>query len=37
MFCVKLIDNTGNEHLILVFDKCTKIEIEDGSSIVKYE
>ena len=37
MFCVKLIDNTGNEHLILVLDKCTKIEIEDGSSIVKYE
>lgn len=37
MFCVKLIDNTGNEHLILVLDKCAKIEIEDGSSIVKYE
>lgn len=30
-------DNTGNEHLILVLDKCAKIEIEDGSSIVKYE
>jgi len=37
MFCVKLIDNTGNEHLILVLDKCAKIEIEDDSSIVKYE
>lgn len=37
MFCVKLIDNTGNEHLILVLDKCAKIEIEDGSRIVKYE
>ena len=37
MFCVKLIDNTGNEHLVLVFGKCAKIEIEDGSSIVKYE
>lgn len=37
MFCVKLIDNTGNEHLILVLEKCAKIEIEDGSSIVKYE
>ena len=37
MFCVKLIDNTGNEHLILVLDKCAKIEIEDGSSIVEYE
>lgn len=37
MFCVKLIDNTGNEHLILVLDKCAKIEVEDGSRIVKYE
>lgn len=37
MFCVKLIDNTGNEHLILILDKCAKIEIEDGSRIVKYE
>lgn len=34
MFCVKLIDNTGNEHLILVLDKCAKIEVEDGSRIV---
>lgn len=37
MFCVKLIDNTGNEHLILVLDKYAKIEVEDGSRIVKYE
>lgn len=37
MFCVKLIDNAGNEHLILVLDKYAKIEIEDGSRIVKYE
>jgi hypothetical protein len=37
MFCVKLIDKDKNEHLILVFDKCAKIEIEDGSRIVKYE
>lgn len=37
MFCVKLIDNTGNEHRILVLDKCAKIEIEEGSRIVKYE
>lgn len=37
MFCVKLIDNTGNEHFILVLDKYAKIEVEDGSRIVKYE
>lgn len=37
MFCVKLIDNTGNKHLILVFGEYAKIEIEDGSRIVKYE
>lgn len=36
-FCVKLIDNTGNEHLILILDKYAKIEIEEGSMIVKYE
>ena len=37
MFCVKLIDKDKNEHLILVLDKYAKIEVEDGSRIVKYE
>ena len=37
MFCVKLIDKDKNEHLILVLDKRAKIEIEEGSRIVKYE
>lgn len=37
MFCVKLIDLDGNEHLILVLDKYAKINVEDNSRIIKYE
>lgn len=37
MFCVKLIDLGGNEHIILVLNKYAKIDFEDGSNIVRYE
>lgn len=37
MFCVKLLDKDGNEHLILVLDKYAKVDFEDNSRIIKYE
>lgn len=37
MFCVKLIDLEGNEHLILVLDKYANINVEDNYRIIKYE
>lgn len=37
MFCAKLIDLDGNEHIILVLNKYAKIDFEDGSNIVRYE
>ena len=37
MFCVKLIDLDGNEHIVLVLDKYAKIDVEDDSNIVRYE
>lgn len=37
MFCVKLIDLDGNEHLVLVLGKYAKVDVEDDSNIVRYE
>lgn len=37
MFCVKLIDKKGKEHLVLVLDKYAEIDFKDGSRVIKYE
>ena len=37
VYCTKLTDFNGNEHIILVLNKYAKIDFEDGSNIVRYE